>query len=331
MTDELTRRPDAPEPEESSDDESTGTVLLAGAVNLLIAAAKIVAGLLTGSAAMLAEGAHSVADTMNQVFLLTALRRSDKPPDTEHPFGYGKERYFWALLAAVGILVLGAGFSFVQGVHAFLAPEPVKDPLIAYGVLALAFLFEGASWLKAVRQLHREAGDRDVPTVQHALDTPDPTSKTVAFEDSAALVGIVLAALGVLLDQVTGSGRWDGVASVLIGALLIVVAYALGRQNMNMLIGEAVDQDQRESIRKVIADSPGVDVVVELLTMRLGPEDVLVAARVDVDDTVSGGDLEVLADDVEKRVRERHPAVRHIFLDPTPSRPGDGNRVGASP
>jgi cation diffusion facilitator family transporter len=302
------------------DGESRGTVLLAGAANLGIAVAKIAAGLATGSAAMLAEGAHSVADTMNQVFLLTALSRSRRPPDAAHPFGYGKERYFWSLLAALGILVLGAGFSFLQGVHAFVSPEPVKDLPIAYGVLAVALVFEGTSWIRAVVQLRREAADRRVGTIEHAVETPDPAAKTVAFEDTAALIGIVIAAAGVTLDALTGAGQWDGVASVLIGALLIVVAYALGKQSMAMLIGEAVSRDELDEIREVIAGSAGVDEVVELLTMRLGPDEVLVAARVDVDDTASGGDLERFADDVEARVRDRAPAVRHLFLDPTPAR-----------
>jgi cation diffusion facilitator family transporter len=305
--------------EDNETGESRGTVLLAGAANVLIAIAKIAAGVATGSSAMLAEGAHSVADTINQVFLLTAIRRSRKPPDADHPFGYGMERYFWALLAAVGILVLGAGFSFLEGVRAIVHPEQASNIIVAYVVLAFAFLFEGTSLLKAMRQLRGEATDLDVKVLDHVINTPDPTVRTVAFEDSAALVGILLAALGVSIDALTGSGRWDGVASILIGLLLIVVAYLLGRQNMSMLIGEAIPETEREVITKIITESAGVEVVVELLTMRLGPDEVLVAARVDVDDSASGGDLEQFADEVERRVRERYPAVRHVFLDPTPS------------
>jgi cation diffusion facilitator family transporter len=301
------------------DGSSRATVLLAGTANLAIAVAKIAAGLLTGSAAMLAEGAHSVADTLNQVFLLTALNRSRRPPDTAHPFGYGKERYFWSLLAAVGILVLGAGFSFLQGVHALLSPEAPTDIVTAYAVLGVAFVFEGTSWVRAAHQLRREAAEQKVSTVDHALRTPDPTAKTVAFEDTAALIGIVVAAAGLSLDALTGSGRWDGVASILIGALLIVVAYALGKQNMRLLVGEAVTPEEQRDLERLIEDSPGVDVVVEVLTMRLGPDEVLVAARVDVDDEVRGGDLERSADAVEARVKERFPDVRHVFLDPTPA------------
>jgi cation diffusion facilitator family transporter len=292
-------------------------VLVAGSANLAIAVAKIVAGALTGSSAMLAEGAHSVADTVNQAFLLTALKRSTKPADAQHPFGYGMERYFWSLLAAVGIFVLGAGFSVFEGISSLLHPEPVEALVVAYAVLALSFVFEGTSWLKALLQLRSEAGERRVGLLRHLVTTPDPTVKTVAFEDTAALIGIVVAAVGITLHAVTGSGLWDGLASILIGLLLVGVAASLGAQSKRNLIGEAMPETARQGLTEVINETPGVDVLVELLTMRLGPDDVLVAARVDVDDEVSGGDLEKVADEAERRIRERYPEVRHVFLDPT--------------
>ena len=314
-------------------DGSTGTVLVAGGANLAIAVAKIVAGAVTGSASMLSEGAHSVADTVNQVFLLTALKRSKKPADVQHPFGYGMERYFWSLLAAVGIFVLGAGFSVYEGVHTVMHPEPAGEVLVAYIVLAVSFLFEGISWLKAVQQLRREAGDNGVGVFRHVFTTPDPTAKTVAFEDTAALVGIVLAALGITLHVLTGSGVWDGVASIAIGLLLVAVAVSLGSSSKTNLIGEAVARDVRDGLTRVIVGCAGVESVVELMTMRLGPDDVLVAARVDVDDAASGGDLEQVADEVERRIREAYPQVRHVFLDPTaaptdPSPAGQGAVTG---
>lgn len=298
-------------------DESAGTVLLAGTANLAIAVAKLVGGLVSGSTAMLAEAAHSFADTLNQVFLMTALKRSKKPADAQHPFGYGMERYFWSLIAAVGIFVLGAGYSIYEGIRALFAPEELGSLLIAYVVLGLSFVFEGISWLKAVRQLKGEAAERDRGFFEHLRITPDPTVKTVAFEDTAALVGIVLAAGGITLHHFTDQGFWDGLASILIGALLIVVAYALGQQNKRALIGEALPQDAQDSIRRIIHESPGVDEVVELLTMRLSPEEVIVAARVDLDDDASVDELEQAADEVERRLREQHPEVRHVFLDPT--------------
>ena len=308
---------------EKEKDGSLGTVVVAGTANLAIAVAKIVAGALTGSSSMLAEGAHSVADTVNQLFLLTALTRSKKQADVQHPFGYGMERYFWSLLAAVGIFVLGAGFSVYEGIHSLLDPKPVEALVVAYVVLGVSFVFEGTSWLKALLQLRREAGDKDMGFFTHLFTTPDPTVKTVAFEDTAALVGIVLAALGITLHAVTGKGLYDGLASILIGALLVGVAISLGSSSKHNLIGEAVPENVRDGITRVINDSVGVDVVVELLTMRLGPDDVLVAARVDVDDTATGRDLEQVADDVDSRIRETYPEVRHVFLDPTAAQTSD--------
>jgi cation diffusion facilitator family transporter len=304
-------------PADGATDESTATVLLAGSANLAIAIAKLVGGLISGSTAMLAEAAHSFADTLNQVFLMAALKRSQKPADALHPFGYGMERYFWSLIAAVGIFVLGAGYSVFEGIRAVLKPEELGSLTVSYVVLGFSFLFEGASWLKAVRQLSREADDQGRGFFEHLKITPDPTAKTVAFEDTAALIGIVLAAGGITLHHVTGQGFWDGLASIAIGLLLVVVAYSLGQQNKSALIGEALPEEEQEAIRRTIIESEGIDSLVELLTMRMSPDDVLVAARVDLDDTSTVDELEQSAEEVERRVREAHPEVRHVFLDPT--------------
>ena len=313
-------------------DESTGTVLLAGGANLAIAIAKLVGGLVSGSAAMLAEAAHSFADTLNQVFLMAALKRSQKPADARHPFGYGMERYFWALIAAVGIFVLGAGYSILEGIRAILEPKELGPLTIPYVVLALSFVFEGVSWLKAVRQLRGQAQEADRGFFEHLRITPDPTVKTVAFEDTAALIGIVLAAVGITLHHLTDHGYWDGLASVLIGLLLVVVAYSLGQQNKRALIGEALPADVQDSLRRTVAESPGIDAVVELMTMRLGPDEVIVAARVDLDDRATFDELEQAADEVERRLRSAHPEVRHVFLDPTDAPDGEdpGPSAGAA-
>jgi cation diffusion facilitator family transporter len=301
-------------------DESDRTVLVAGAANLLIAVAKGVAGLLSGSTALLAEAAHSVADTLNQAFLLTALKRSRRPADDKHPFGYGLERYFWSLLAAVGIFVLGAGFSIAEGIRAVLHPEPVQELAVAYGVLVISFVFEGISWLKAVRQVRREADEKGVPALEHLRESAEPAVKTVAFEDTAALIGLVIAALGVTLSVATGQEFWDGAASIAIGALLVVVAWALGSENKAMLIGQALPEEVEKRIRETIASTPRVDSVVELLSLRLAPDEVLVVARVDLDDSeTTGAEVEQLADVIDQRVRQEFPIVRHLFLDPTPA------------
>jgi cation diffusion facilitator family transporter len=303
---------------ESGAEESSRTVLVAGAANLLIAVAKLVAGLASGSSAMLAEAAHSLGDTINQALLLTALRRSQRPPDERHPFGYGQARYFWSLLAAVGIFVLGAGFAAYEGVTSLVDPGEPGSPLWSFVVLGAAFVFEGASFLRAVSQLRREAAVAGRPARTHLRSEAEPALRAVVWEDGVALVGLVLAALGLALDEMTGSQVWDAIASLAIAGLLVVVAYGLGRQNMEHLIGKAVAPDMQRGITDLIRGTDGVDQVLELLTMRLAPDQVLVAARVDLADDFSPEELEMAADVVERRIREEYPEVRHVFLDPTP-------------
>ncbi|NIK56035.1 cation diffusion facilitator family transporter [Kribbella shirazensis] len=301
------------------DEQSDATVLLAGSANLAIAIAKIVAGLLSGSSALLAEAAHSVADTLNEAFLLTALRRSRKPADARHPFGYGMERYFWALLAAVGIFVLGAGFSITEGLRSILAPEPIAALAVIYPVLAVSFLFEGTSWVRAIFQLRQEARAAGVPLRQH-LRSAEPAVKTVALEDSAALIGLLIAAVGVTLAVVTGDHVWDGAASIAIGVLLIGVAFVLGRDNKAMLIGRALPPEIQREIRTIIAGEPGIDEVLDLLSLRLAPDQVLVVVTVDlVDSATTGAAVEQLAERIDRTVRASYPMVRHLYLDPTPA------------
>jgi len=305
-----------------AEDESARTVLVAGAANLLIAVAKLVAGVASGSSAMLAEGAHSVGDTINQAFLLTALRRSQRPADAQHPFGHGMARYFWALLAAVGIFVLGAGFAAYQGIEALVHPGETGSPTWSLVVLAVAFVFEGVSFLRAVRQLRREAAQAGRSSLLHLRTEAEPALRAVVWEDGVALVGLVLAAAGLLLDEATGSHVWDAVASLAIAVLLVVVAYGLGRQNAENLIGKAVSAEMQRGIADLIRGTAGVDGVLELLTMRLAPDQVLVAARVDLASDFSPEELEEAADEVERRIREEFPEVRHVFLDPTPGTEG---------
>ena len=301
-----------------ADDESTSTVLVAGGANLLIAVAKLVAGLASGSSAMLSEAAHSFGDTMNQVFLMASLRRSRKAPDEKHPFGYGMERYFWSLLAAVGIFVLGAGFSAYQGIEALITPGEQGKTTWAFVVLGLSFVFEGVSFVKALVQLRGDAGDSGM--AHHLRHDADPALRAVVWEDGAALVGLLLAAGGLALDTINGGRTWDGVASLAIAGLLVGVAYGLGRQNQQYLIGKAASPELREAISEAIRDTSGVDAVLELLTMRLSPDQVLVAARVDLNDELTPEQIEHAADEIDDLVRERFPDVRHVFLDPTPDK-----------
>jgi len=301
-----------------ADDESTSTVLVAGGANLLIAVAKTVAGLATGSSAMLSEAAHSVGDTMNQVFLMASLRRSRKPADENHPFGYGMERYFWSLLAAVGIFVLGAGFSAYQGVTALTSSGDEGPATWAFVVLGVSFLFEGTSFVKGLVQLRHNAADAGSDMSTHLHHEADPALRAVIWEDGAALLGLALAAGGLAIDTVRGGQTFDGIASLAIAALLVVVAYGLGRQNQQYLIGKAAPRELREAVAEAIRDADGVDSVLELMSMRFSPDEVLVAARVDLADHLSPEQIERASDEIERTIRGSFPEVRHLFLDPTP-------------
>ena len=311
--------------------ESRTTVLIAAGANLVIAVAKFVAGALSGSPAILAEGAHSVADTFNQGFLLISLERGKRPPDEEHPFGYGKERFFWAFVASMGILVLGAGFSFLQGIGGLVseASETSAGYVASYIVLAVAAVAEGSSWLRALRQTRGEAKRRGRGFREHVRESTDPTVKTVLFEDSAALVGVGIALAGIGLSQLTGIEAFDPIASILIGALLTVIAFRLGQNAKDLLLGVAARGEIRERIEDAIREDPRVERVVEILTMVLGPSSLLVAARVALDDDLDGDGAEQAAEEIDARVREAVPSVSHFFLDPTP--PSEAEGKGSAP
>jgi cation diffusion facilitator family transporter len=295
-----------------------GTVLIAGAANLVVMIAKLVAGLLSGSSAMLAEAAHSFADTLNQAFLLTSVQRATRPPDAEHPFGYGQERYFWSLLAAFGIFIAGAGFSVFEGILSL--HSPTHGYLIAYVVLGVCAIAEGTSFVRAVSQMRSEAHRDHAPLFDHVRASPDTTVKAALFEDTAAVIGLALAAGGLGLEQLTGSPVWDGAASIAIGALLVVVAVRLGMDNRDLLIGKAADPRLQQIIREEIERPPGVDRLIDLRTMHLGPDSLLVAAQVDLADSATADQVEELADDIDRRLSERLPVTPRVFIDPTPAR-----------
>ena len=296
------------------------TVLIAGAANVIVAVAKLAAGLLTGSSAMLAEAAHSVADTLNQAFLLTSLHQGNRPADERHPFGYGQERYFWSLLAAFGIFIAGAGFSVFEGLLT-LRHGGGHSFTIAYIVLGVACAAEGTSLLRAYRQVRGEARGSDTQLIEHVRGSRDTTVKTALFEDSTAVVGLVLAAGGLLLQQLTGSPVWDGGASIAIGVLLVVVAVRLGLDSRELLIGESADPRVLQVIRDEITGTPGVDALLDLLTMHLGPDHLIVAARVALDDEISADRAEDLADEIDQRLAEKLPVAPHVFIDPTQTAP----------
>ena len=303
--------------------DTTRTVLIAGGANIIVMIAKLVAGVLSGSSAMLAEAAHSFADTLNQVFLFTSVRQGQRPADEEHPFGYGQERYFWSLLAAFGIFIAGAGFSIFEGILSM--NSSTSDFLIAYVVLGVAGLAEGTSFIRAYGQLRGEARRIHQHTLEHVKTSRDTTVKAALFEDTAAVIGLALAAGGLLLEQLTGSPVYDGAASIAIGVLLIVVAFRLGMDSKELLIGRSAAPRLRNVIREEIEQTPGVDQLLHLQTMHVGPDSLIVAARVALNDDSSAGQVENLADDIDHRLSERLPVTPFVFVDPTQTAAdGDG-------
>jgi cation diffusion facilitator family transporter len=299
--------------------ESRRTAAIALASNATIAVAKIVAGAVSGSAAMFAEAAHSLADTTNQTFLLYSIRLSERPPDPEHPFGSGRERFLWTFVAAVGTFLAGAVFAIGWGVLELLDP-PAKQTefLLPFAVLGLSLLTEGFSWLRALRQTRAEARRERLDYLEYVRMSRDPNVKMVLFEDSAALIGIALAALGIGLQALTGVEFWDPLASVAIGALLVVVALWMARDARYMLVGPSARPDERARLEAALADFPEVEEVRELLTLTLGPNALLVAARIDLADGLDAERIECVSDEIDARLREVVDDVTEVFIDATP-------------
>lgn len=300
-------------------DESKITVVLALATNLGIAIAKTVAAVITGSAAMAAEAGHSYADTVNELLLLTGLRRSVRPADRRHPFGYGNERYFWSLLVAVMIFGMGALFAFLQGFQAFFGKAGTDGgAIVGFSVLGVSFVLEFISWRQAFRQTLASARADGRPFMEYVRMTDDPPAKSVLFEDSAALVGLVLAGAGLGLHVLTGSAIWDGIASVLIGLVLTLVAVLLGRTNRELLIGRQAEQRIVFGVRDLLAAAPEIEAVVDLMTMTVGADQVLVCARLDFDDSLRAGDVERACVRLDEELREAYVEIDEVFLEPVP-------------
>jgi cation diffusion facilitator family transporter len=308
--------------------ESRLTVLLALGANLGIAVAKAVAAVITGSAAMAAEAAHSVADTLNELLLLMGLHRSGRPADRRHPLGYGKERYIWTLLVAVTIFGMGALFAFVQGFYALTGEAEEVRPTVGYIVLAIAFALEAVSWRQAAAQVRSDARDHGLDLIGHIWATDDPTSVSVLLEDSAALIGLLLAFAGIGLHQLTGSAVWDGVASVLIGVVLTGVALLLGRVNLRLLIGNQADPRLVHGVRNLLAGAPEVEWVVDIITLTFGADLVLVCARLDFRDDLRAADVERACVRMADELRAAHPEIDEVFIEPVPrDDPGLRKRV----
>ncbi len=287
--------------------------------NALITVLKFIAAAMTGSSGMMAESLHSLADTTNQVFLLLGLRFYRRPASEKHPFGHGKERFFWSFIAAVFIFGVGATYAIYEGVIKLSHPHPPENLGWAYGVLAVSFLIEGASIALAIYQEMREARHEGMSFGEYLRESKDPTAKTVLFEDTAALVGIVIAAAGLYLtEHHTGPGGgayWDGVASIAIGGVLAIVAFVLARTSRGLLLGEAATPKSLQRIHEAIRSHPNVCEVVELLTMHLAPKQILVNAHINFRDELATDDIESTIDEVERRIKEAEPKVDMIFLE----------------
>lgn len=286
--------------------ESTLTVIVAFTANLAIAVAKSVAALITGSASMTAEAAHSWADTGNQVFLMVAERRSARPPDEGRPFGYGREAYLWSMFAALGLFVAGGAVSIYRGIVQLTAESVKTDFTIAYVVLAIAFCFEGISFAQAFRQTRGEAQDLGRDVLGHALATSDPTLRAVLAEDSAALLGLLIAAAGIGLHQWTGSPAYDAIGSIAVGVLLCGVALVLINRNHRFLAGQTADQELHDAVLERLRGLEEIDRVTYLWLEFLGPRQLLLIASVDL-----------TGDEPEGRVAERlHELELELEEDP---------------
>lgn len=281
--------------------------------NSLIAITKFAASAHTGSSAMLSEAVHSLVDTGNQWLLLYGLKRSKRPADREHPFGYGMEEYFWAFVVAILIFGLGAGISFYEGLKRVMEPHELGDPFVNYIVLSMAILFEGGSWWIAFREFRKGKGKRGwMAEIRHSKD---PTKFTVLFEDSAAMLGLVVAMIGIALAQYLHMPVLDGAASIAIGVILATTAALLAYECKGLLIGEAASPAVIVSIRKTASAQEGVDAVNEVLTMHLGPEDILANLSLDFADGLSSEQVEATITGLEQAIKAEHPQVKRIFIE----------------
>ncbi len=283
------------------------------AANVAIAATKLVVAGITGSSAMLSEGIHSSVDTFNGILPLVGLRLSQRPATPEHPFGHGKELYFWSLIVAVLIFGLGGGVSFYEGVQHMRHPQPLHDPTWNFVVLGLAALFESISFTIALRQFLKQAGAAPFWVAIH--QSKDPTTYTVLAEDSAALVGLAIAALGIGLSHRLDMPVLDGAASLLIGVLLAAVATFLTWLSRDLLIGEGLRPETARTIRSMALAVPGVRDVGRILSMYMGPDDALVTMDLDFDEGTAAADAALAIADIERRVRLRFPMIKRLFIE----------------
>lgn len=290
------------------------TLWIAFGANLGIAAAKFGAAAITGSSAMLTEGVHSVVDSSNQLLLLWGRKAAKRPADQYHPFGYGREIYFWSFIVAVLVFALGAGVSIYEGIIHISDPEPAVSPTIAYGVLGIAFLLEGGSTLEAFKDFKQHKGQ--LGWIQAVQQSKDPPGFIVLLENGGAMVGIVAAAIGLGISQYTGDPRYDGAASVVIGLILAIIAFFLAYESKALLIGEAADPQMVAEMHRMVEGKAGVTAVGEILTVHSAPDQITAMMSVDFDDSISARDVERLVCQIEREFESRFPMVHALYIRP---------------
>ena len=294
--------------------ESNLFIFAALAANLGIAVAKFIAASISGSSSMLSEAFHSVVDSGNQVLLLYGQHRAKRPPDHQHPFGYGRELYFWSFVVAILIFAIGAGLSIYEGYRHIVEPEGLTNPTLNYIVLAVSAALEGTSWAIAVREFRRGKGD--MGWWQAVRHSKDPPNFIVLFEDSAALAGLVVAAIGVWASHYWGDPRIDGFASIGIGLILAGVAVLLARESKGLLIGERADEEVIAKVHDLVDGHPAVSSVNHVRTIHTGPAEVFAAISVDFKDDVTMGDAETLIEEIEDKLRGALPSLSSIYIRP---------------
>jgi cation diffusion facilitator family transporter len=295
-------------------------VYIALGANLLIAVAKFAAAFFTGSSAMLSEGIHSTVDTGDEGLLLLGEKRGDLPPDDQHPFGHGLEQYFWSFVVAILVFALGGGMSVYEGISHLIRPEPIVSPVWNYGVLAVAFLSEGVSFLSAFRTLRRGQRGRGIWRTFRA--SKNPSVFVVLAEDSAALAGLVIAALAVAASQFTGDPEWDGIGSILIGLLLVGVSLVLAYETRALLVGESASPEVVSRVRELALAEPEVEDAGRPLTMHFGPDDVLLNLRLRFRPGTTAADAVRVQEDFRRKVQSEFPYITRIFVEARPGRGG---------
>lgn len=289
------------------------TIFAAIAANLAIAITKFIAAFVTGSSAMLSEGIHSIVDTGNEFVLLYGIRRSRRPPDQNHPFGHGQELYFWTLIVAILIFAVGGGMSVYEGITHLIHPHPIENPTWNYVVLGLAIVFEGSSWLIAFKAFLPSVGKQTL--WQAVRSSKDPTIFTVLFEDSAALLGLVVAFLGVFFGHLLHNPYLDGTASIVIGIILAVVAILLAYESRGLLVGEGADPETVNHIRSLAMADPAVEAVFRVLTLYFGPHEVLLNLEVQFHRNLTAEAVVQAIDRLEATIRTHHPNIGNIFVE----------------